>query len=259
MRNNLMIAAVFAAGALAAQTVVPVRWMLQTDGQRVYPAGILATETEVGEVKAQSNALKEATDANTVAASNLTARLEALRDSVADATVDGAWALSLFCPAVGFAAKTSDGTSRIEWTKVATPDSPTAAFMANREIDLDRLTLQVGAPLSEFIARPKRDTSATVTPDGTGAFPDGEPAWRYTVAFAEVPGAAEGAGFYKLVYDDELIIGQGNFFPIVGGLSVNGAEGRTVTVQATDDAGETVTLTFKGGLLVEELATEAEP
>lgn len=254
MKTKLALLSLSVAAALVAQQVVPVRWMLQTDGLRVYPDGILANQAEVTTVKASADSLQGKVDANAASASALSARVETLAEQIADATVDGAWALSLFCPAVGFAVKTSDGTSRIQWTKVATPSDKTGAFIADKEIDLSRLTIQVGSPLDVFMANPQKDTTATVTANGTGTFPDGTAGWKYAVAFEEVPGAV--TGFYKLVYDDELVVGQGNFFPVVGGLSVDGAMGRTVTVQATDEAGNPVTLTFKGGLLVEELAQE---
>ena len=231
---------------------VPIRWMLQTDGTNLYPAGIVAPAADVTKARAEADTLRAATAENTAKAAALTQRVDTLRNQIADATTDGAWALSLFCPAVGFAAKTDDGTSRIQWLTVPTPaNSQTGTFIADQSIDLTRLTLEASASVADILANPARDKTATVTPNGTTTFPDGTPAWKYTVTLKTLPSSA--SGFFKLAYDSSLIVGTGNAFPIVGGLTVNGAPGRTLTVPAIDADGAPVTLTFIGGILVEQV------
>lgn len=242
--------------ALTAQTLVPVRYQVTTDADHVYPAGILATAAEVGAVSADAASAQTANAANAAEAAALRADVDALAADVADATSDGVWALSLFCTSVGFAAQQPDGTSRLEWVTVPSPTNASARFRADNPLDLDRLDLIATVTLDEMVDGIP-DGTATVTEAGTSDFPDGTPGWLYTVTLADLPDAD--SAFFKLVYDDMLVIGTGNTFPIVGALSVDGAAGRTVTVDAVDaTTGEPVTLTFVGGLLVDPVAIQTE-
>ena len=56
------------------------------------------------------------------------------------------------------------------------------------------------------------------------------------------------SGFAKIVSTEGSAVGVGDYLPITGGLSVNGVNGLSATITADDGT----TLTFKGGILVEE-------
>lgn len=241
--------------ALSAETV-PIRWQLQTDGTQVYPLNVLATTSEVtaAQTTAASLSATATTQAETLA--TLQTELTTLQEQLADVTSDGVWTLSLFCEAVGFAAKASDGTSRVEWTSVPTPSSTTGTFQTDVELTLANLTLIVSATLDEMTAG-NTPTAVEVTSTGTSTFDDGTTSYTYSVDCSALTFGE--ASFYKLVYDDMITLGTGNYLPVVGGMNVDGVNGRTVTVSATDaDTGEAVTLSFIGGILVEPEAVASE-
>ena len=232
----------------------PYRYQLVTDGVTIWPLDTVATKASVNAATNQVANVEASVADLAGLTETLGSRVNALEATLDDLAEDGVWALEGYVNSIGVLSGTPEYSGEIEILEVTTADN--AADPAKTD-----LTLKVAFNPAPISASQVTMKGAAVLDDAfeeltyTCSWPDtvdvpGEtrPVYTFTTTFSTP------SGFCKVVSTEGAAVGVGDYLPVSGGLSVNGVNGRTLTLTADDGT----TLTFIGGLLVEESPVAAD-
>ena len=224
------------------------RYQLVTDGVTIWPLDTVATKASVNAATNQVASVEASVADLAGLTETLGSRVNALEATLDDLGEDGVWALEGYVNSIGVLSGTPEYSGEIEILEVTTADNAADASKTD-------LTLKVAFNPAPIAASQVTMKGAAVLDDAfeeltyTCSWPDtvdvpGEtrPVYAFTTTFSTP------SGFCKVVSTEGAAVGVGDYLPVSGGLSVNGVNGRTLTLTADDGT----TLTFIGGLLVEE-------
>lgn len=232
----------------------PYRYQLVTDGVTIWPLDTVATKAFVNAATNQVANVEASVADLAGLTETLGSRVNALEATLDDLAEDGVWALEGYVNSIGVLSGTPEYSGEIEILEVTTADNAADASKTD-------LTLKVAFNPAPISASQVTMKGAAVLDDAfeeltyTCSWPDtvdvpGEtrPVYTFTTTFSTP------SGFCKVVTTEGAAVGVGDYLPISGGLSINGVNGRTLTLTADDGT----TLTFIGGLLVEETPVAAD-
>lgn len=252
--KTLTLIAALAALPLGAQDAPPMpkpssyRYMLITDGERIYPKGTLASTAEVNAATNTAANLSAKITAQATAIDGLASRLGEHEATLADLTKDGVWVLEGYINSIGVLSGVPEYEGKIQVVHIEVPDNEDGTHHMKLWVAFDP------APVA----------ASQVAMVGTTSLSDAFGDVTYTCSFPErVNNPLDPAdsraiytfeadydspqGFAKIVSLPGASIGVGDYLPVTGGLSINGVNGATATVTADDGT----VLTFKGGLLID--------
>ena len=231
----------------------PIRLQLVTDGVTIWPLDTVATKASVNAATNQVATVETAVADLAGLTDTLGSRVTALEAQLDDLGEDGVWALEGYVNSIGLLTGTPEYDGEIEIVSLA---------VATSEADASKDTLTLWVAFD-----PAPIASSQVEMVGTASLDDEFGEITYTCSYPEtvanpVDGTdtravytfkadypkSDGSGFAKIVSTEGSAVGVGDYLPITGGLSVNGVNGLSATITADDGT----TLTFKGGILVEE-------
>ncbi|MEG2613767.1 MAG: hypothetical protein RR996_01870 [Alistipes sp.] len=250
MRLLLLLAVLVASGALSAQGAPPspYRYMLITDGQKVYPQNVLATASEVNAADVQAKTVATSLDASKSKMGALETRIAAVEATIADLGKDSVWVLEGYINSIGVLSGMPEYSGKIDFVKVEVTDkSPTVknfklwARFNPAPISASQVAMKGSAVLTDaFVDLTYRTSYPTKVPNPI------DPADTSAIYTFEAEYTSS-AGFAKIVSLPGAPVGVGDYLPITGGLSVNGVNGATATITADNGT----VLQFMGGVLVE--------
>ena len=210
----------------------PYRYQLVTDGVTIWPLDTVATKASVNAATNQVANVEASVADLAGLTETLGSRVNALEATLDDLAEDGVWALEGYVNSIGVLSGTPEYSGEIEIlevTKVAFNPAPISA---------SQVTMKGAAVLDDAFEELTYTCSWPDTVDVPG---ETRPVYTFVTTFSTP------SGFCKVVTTEGAAVGVGDYLPISGGLSINGVNGRTLTLTADDGT----TLTFIGGLLVE--------
>ena len=239
----------------AAQTPPPpvFRYQLVTDGVTIWPLDTVATKASVNAATNQVATVEASVADLAGLTETLGSRVNALEAALDDLGENGVWTLEGYVNAIGLLTGTPEYDGEIEIVALTVATS-------TADPSKDTMTLYVAfdpAPIAssqvEMVGTASLDDefgeiTYTCSYPETVANPNNPGDTRSIYTFAADYPKADGGGFAKIVSTEGSAVGVGDYLPITGGLSVNGVNGLSATITADDGT----TLTFKGGILVEE-------
>ena len=237
----------------AAQTPPVLRYQLVTDGVTIWPLDTVATKASVNAATNQVATVEASVADLAGLTETLGSRVNALEAALDDLGENGVWTLEGYVNAIGLLTGTPEYDGEIEIVALTVATS-------TADPSKDTMTLYVAfdpAPIAasqvEMVGTASLDDefgeiTYTCSYPETVANPHNPGDTRSIYTFAADYTKADGGGFAKIISTEGSAVGVGDYLPITGGLSVNGVNGLSATITADDGT----TLTFKGGILVEE-------
>ncbi len=259
IKQTLLAMCIFCTLQLSAQALPPMpdgvkRVLIMSDGAKLYPAGHIASQHQVDATKGQANALAATVSDQAEQIYSLTTEVASLGEQVADVAKNGIWLMEAYTNSIGILSGIPQYAGSIEIVDLAVSPSQVVVtgWCSQKPLVASQLAM-VGA-----------------APSDLGSFSDLEFTCSYPTTVPLPPTKTSGYcytwtapisvnRFFKIIATKSSTTGENNGMPIYGPLSVNGAPGRTVSIEAIDAATQQpTTLTFINGVLVDPIAVNMQ-
>ncbi len=238
---------------LSAQGLPPMpanvaRALITTDGKEVYPKGAIASGQQVKAVESKADAVSAKVSAQEAELTTMQTTIDSLTAEINDATRDGIWWLQAYANSISVLTGIPPYTGELQIVdlKFTEAEAVITLWCSQVPAAASQLEMMGSTTLSGFKTEKWVCSYPTTVPN---------PADKTSgVCYTYTSARPQGQHFWKVVASPDGAVSDGYGFPIYGGLSVNGAKGKTVTITADDGT----VLNFVGGVLVDDLTPLAD-